>query len=329
MIQSESSSKLGAWKLAVRPKTLPAALAPVIVGIALALSDKVFTLLPALAAMGGALLLQIGVNLANDYFDFKKGIDSEERLGPIRVTQTGLISPKGVLLGMVVTFGCSLMVGLYLVMVGGWPILVVGLASILSALAYSGGPSPLASLGLGDLFVFIFFGLVAVCGTYYVQTGTLTPMVVWSSLPMGFLITAILVVNNLRDLESDGAVGKKTLAVLIGKRGARLEYLLCLAGLLGAARTAGMENLAGMETRPTRWVQVLVGVAWIATVVCAAYGLALVVARMSFTWTNPWGLARDTPLKELRYAFAPEKRYLIWPVIKDHVGFWAWRKPGP
>jgi hypothetical protein len=107
-------------------------------------------------------------------------------------------------------------------------------------------------------------------------------------------------------------------------------YLLCLAGLLGAARRAGMETrAAGMETRPTRWVRVLVGAAWAAMAVCAAYGLALVVARMSFTWTNPWGLARDTPLKELRYAFAPEKRYLIWPVIKDHVGFWAWKKPGP
>lgn len=226
MIQSESSSKLGAWKLAVRPKTLPAALAPVIVGIALALSDKVFTLLPALAAMGGALLLQIGVNLANDYFDFKKGIDSEERLGPIRVTQTGLISPKGVMLGMVVTFGCSLMVGLYLVMVGGWPILVVGVASILSALAYSGGPSPLASLGLGDLFVFIFFGLVAVCGTYYVQALTLTWRVLVSAVPVGFLITAILVVNNLRDIVGDAKAGKRTLAVRLGVKGSRMEYLI-------------------------------------------------------------------------------------------------------
>lgn len=226
MIQSESTLKLWAWKLAVRPKTLPAALAPVIVGIALALSDNVFALFPALAAMGGALLLQIGVNLANDYFDFQKGVDSEERLGPVRVTQTGLISPKGVMLGMAATFGCSLIIGLYLVSVGGWPILVVGAACILSALAYSGGPSPLASWGLGDLLVFIFFGLVAVCGTYYVQALTLTWRVLVSSVPVGFLITAILVVNNLRDIVGDAKAGKRTLAVRLGVRGSRMEYII-------------------------------------------------------------------------------------------------------
>ena len=208
--------------MAVRHKTLPAALAPVLVGIALALSDKVFALLPALAAMGGALLLQIGVNLANDYFDFKKGIDSVDRLGPIRVTQTGLISPKQVMVGIVVTFGCSLLVGFYLVMVGGWPILFAGTASILSALAYSGGPCPLASLGLGDLFVFVFFGLVAVCGTYYVQALTLTWLVMGAAVPVGFLITAILVVNNLRDIEGDAKTGKRTLAVRLGVKGSRM-----------------------------------------------------------------------------------------------------------
>lgn len=228
MTQSETVSPLGAWRLAVRPKTLPAALAPVLVGIALALSDKVFALLPALAAMGGALLLQIGVNLANDYFDFKKGIDSVDRLGPIRVTQTGLISPKQVMVGIVVTFGCSLLVGFYLVVVGGWPILFAGTASILSALAYSGGPCPLASLGLGDLFVFVFFGLVAVCGTYYVQALTLTWLVIGAAVPVGFLITAILVVNNLRDIEGDAKAGKRTLAVRLGVKGSRMEYVLLL-----------------------------------------------------------------------------------------------------
>jgi 1,4-dihydroxy-2-naphthoate octaprenyltransferase len=228
MTQSETVSSLEAWRLAVRPKTLPAALAPVLVGIALALSDKVFAPLPALAAMAGALLLQIGVNLANDYFDFKKGIDSVDRLGPIRVTQTGLISPKQVIVGIVVTFGCSILIGFYLVMVGGWPILMVGGASILSALAYSGGPCPMASLGLGDLFVFIFFGLVAVCGTYYVQALSLTWLVMGAAVPVGFLITAILVVNNLRDIEGDARAGKRTLAVRLGVKGSRMEYVLLL-----------------------------------------------------------------------------------------------------
>jgi 1,4-dihydroxy-2-naphthoate octaprenyltransferase len=178
--------------------------------------------------MGGALLLQIGVNLANDYFDFKKGVDSLDRLGPIRVTQTGLISPKQVMVGIMVTFGCSLLIGLYLIVVAGWPILLVGAASILSALAYSGGPCPMASLGLGDFFVFVFFGLVAVCGTYYVQALRLPWLVVAAAVPVGFLITAILVVNNLRDIEGDEKVGKRTLAVRLGVKGSRIEYVLLL-----------------------------------------------------------------------------------------------------
>lgn len=228
MTQAESISTFGAWKLAVRPKTLPAALSPVIVGIALALSDKVFALFPALAALSGALLLQIGVNLANDYFDFKKGIDDGDRLGPIRVTQSGLISPKEMTIGIVTTFGFALLIGFYLVVVGGWPIFIIGVASILSALAYSGGPYPLASLGLGDLFVFVYFGVVAVCGTYYVQALALTWLVLASAVPVGFLITAILVVNNLRDMEGDARVGKRTLAVRLGRKGSRIEYVVLL-----------------------------------------------------------------------------------------------------
>jgi 1,4-dihydroxy-2-naphthoate octaprenyltransferase len=219
---------LRAWKLAVRPKTLPAALAPVLVGTALAVSEDVFVPLPALAAMGVALFLQVGVNLANDYFDFKKGVDTEDRLGPIRVTQSGLISQKQVRVGIVATLGSSLLIGCYLVMVGGWPVFIAGTASILSALAYSGGPCPLASLGLGDLFVFVFFGLVAVCGTYYVQALDLAIFVLVAAFPVGFLITAILVVNNLRDLESDHKAGKRTLAVRLGVTGSRMEYALLL-----------------------------------------------------------------------------------------------------
>lgn len=218
-----------AWLLATRPKTLPAAVAPVIVGVALAIRDDSFQLLPALAALAGALLLQIGVNLANDYFDYERGVDTADRLGPVRVTQSGLLRPEQVRLGMVVTFTLAALAGLYLIAVGGWPILVIGMSSILAALAYSGGPFPLGSHGLGDLFVFIFFGLVAVGGTYYVQARALTAFILLAATPVGLLITDILVVNNLRDIESDARAGKHTLAVLLGDRGTRAEYVLLAA----------------------------------------------------------------------------------------------------
>jgi len=222
-------SRRKAWVLATRPKTLPAAVAPVVVGAAAALGDRVFSPLPALAALAGALLLQIGVNLANDYFDFGRGIDQPDRKGPLRVTQAGLIAPGQVRGGMAVAFALAALVGLYLVARGGMPILVVGIASILSALAYSGGPWPLASLGVADLFVFVFFGPVAVCGTYFVQAGSLSGAAAAASIGPGLLITAILVVNNLRDIETDARAGKRTLAVRLGPRGALAEYLLLLA----------------------------------------------------------------------------------------------------
>lgn len=227
---AEAMSPLGAWMLATRPRTLPAAVSPVMVGTAMAVADNKFEFMPAFAALLGALLLQIGVNLSNDYFDFKKGIDTSERLGPVRVTQSGLISPDRVRLAMIVIFSGALAVGLYLTAVAGWPVLAVGMACILASLAYSGGPFPLASHGLGDLFVFIFFGLVAVCGTYYVQALQVTTQVLWLSVPVGFLITAIIVVNNLRDIPTDRKSGKNTLAVILGERGAKLEYLLLVAG---------------------------------------------------------------------------------------------------
>ena len=230
----EKTTSNSPWVLAIRPKTLPASVCPVIVGTALAIADKGFKILPALAALVCSLLLQVGVNLANDYFDYIKGIDSSDRLGPIRVTYSGLIPAPHVKWAMGITFGLVAVIGIYLVMVGGWPILMAGTASILAALAYSGGPFPLASHGLGDLFVFIFFGLVAVCGTYYVQSLRLTPLVLCAMVPVGLLITAILVVNNLRDIVTDRKAGKKTLAVRIGERGARIEFVLLLAGAYAA-----------------------------------------------------------------------------------------------
>lgn len=221
-------SKLSIWLLASRPKTLPAAAAPVVVGAAVAWHDGVFSLWPALAALLGALLLQIGANFANDVYDFKKGADTGERLGPTRVTQAGLLSPKEVETGMWLTFALAAIVGIYLLIVGGWVVAVIGLASIVAAIAYTGGPYPLGYNGLGDIFVFIFFGLAAVVGTYFVQAHTTSATVWWAAVPMGLLATNILVVNNLRDVENDRAAGKRTLAVQLGKDGARMEYVVLL-----------------------------------------------------------------------------------------------------
>jgi len=215
---------LKAWILAARPKTLPAAVAPVLVGTALAIRADLFAPLPALAALLGALLIQIGVNFANDYFDYVSGVDTEERLGPTRATASGLLSPRQMKMGIIVVLGLAVLIGVYLVIIGGWPILAVGVASILSTLAYSAGPFPIASNGLGDIFVFIFFGLVAVSGTYYVQALNLDPWVLVSAMPPGLLITAIIVVNNLRDIDTDSKSGKRTLAVILGRQGTRVEY---------------------------------------------------------------------------------------------------------
>lgn len=215
---SGSESKVHIWWLAIRPKTLPAAAAPVIVGSAAAAADGVFAALPAFAAFLGALLLQIAVNLANDYFDAKNEIDTEKRLGPVRVTQSGLIPPSQVKRAMLLTLMTSGLIFIYLTAVGGMVIFLVALASVLAALAYSGGPYPLASHGLGELFVFIFFGLVAVCGTYWVQALSLSWLVVAASIAPGLLISAIMVVNNLRDIATDQQAGKRTLAVRLGRK---------------------------------------------------------------------------------------------------------------
>ena len=218
-----------AWVLAARLKTLPAAISPVIVGTALATDVDRFALWPALAALLGALLLQIGSNLANDYFDAIKGADTPARLGPTRVTAAGLISPAAMRGGMMVVFGLAALVGFYLIQIGGWPILIVGAVSILAALAYTGGPKPFGYMGLGDLFVFLFFGPIAVCGTYYLQTLNVSRDAIFASLPIGALITAILVVNNLRDIDSDRAAQKYTLAVRLGRQATQSEYMGLIA----------------------------------------------------------------------------------------------------
>jgi len=170
-------------------------------------------------------LLQIGANLANDVFDYEKGADQHDRLGPMRVTQAGLLSPKDVKTGMWVTFALAAICGIYMTLVSGWFILLIGLLAILAAIAYTGGPFPYGYKGLGEIFVFIFFGFAAVCGTYYAQTNTISQLAVLSSIPVGLLIVAILVVNNVRDYESDKSANKRTLAVRFGLEWARQEFV--------------------------------------------------------------------------------------------------------
>ena len=217
------------WWLAIRPRTLPAAASGVVMGSALAWADHSFQILPALAALFVALLLQIGSNVANDVYDFERGADTAERQGPLRVTQARLLTPSQVKRGMWIIFFLAAVFGLYLAYLRGWEVIIVGVAAIISAIAYTGGPFPLGYYGLGDLFVFIFFGLVAVTGTYFVQVGSISTAAWWMAVPVGLMITAILVVNNLRDLENDKKAGKHTLAVRLGAQGTRTEYLFCMA----------------------------------------------------------------------------------------------------
>ncbi|MFT6396224.1 MAG: 1,4-dihydroxy-2-naphthoate octaprenyltransferase [Bradymonadia bacterium] len=249
-------STLGAWWLAARPKTLTAAWAPVFVGSACAAAVDSFLPIVAVAALLGAALIQIATNFANDVFDYEKGADDEHRLGPTRAVQAGLLTPAQMRRGMVVTFALAMLVGVYLVGVGGWPIVVVGLASIASGVAYTGGPYPLGYNGLGDVFVMLFFGLVAVCCTAYLQVGSIPPESVPGALGIGALATAILVVNNVRDADTDVKAGKRTVVVRFGRMFGLLEYvammLLAFAApvVLMLGFGFGASVLIGLATAP-------------------------------------------------------------------------------
>lgn len=209
------------WILASRPRTLPAAIAPVLVGTALAASEDEFHALPFAAALVGSIFIQIGTNLSNDYSDARRGADTDDRLGPVRVTAGGLMPPRHVLVGTYIAFSIAVAAGLYLAAVAGWELLLVGVASILAGVLYTGGPRPYGYEGLGELFVFVFFGIVAVVGSYYVQTEELRWEAFALAVPVGLLSSAILVVNNVRDIDTDRRAGKRTLAVKLGRDRAR------------------------------------------------------------------------------------------------------------
>jgi 1,4-dihydroxy-2-naphthoate polyprenyltransferase len=218
------------WLMAARPRTLPAAVAPVLVGTALAATEGTFRWLTFLAAMLGALFIQVGTNLSNDYSDARRGADTEDRLGPVRVTAGGLVPPRQVLVATYVAFGLAVLAGVYLIATAGWELLLVGAASILAGVLYTGGPRPYGYEGLGEVFVFLFFGVVAVTGSYFAQTERLTWEAFVLAVPVGLLAAAILVVNNVRDLETDRRAGKRTLAVRLGRGRARGLYVAMVYG---------------------------------------------------------------------------------------------------
>ena len=237
-------SRLHAWFLACRPKTLPVSLSPVLVGTAIAWHDSGRVLwLPLIAAIVAAALIQIGTNLFNDVGDFVRGTDTPDRLGPKRATAEGWLTVDGVRRGAWLSFGLALLCGIYLAWHGGWPIILIGLASLTAGWAYTGGPAPIAYRPLGELFVWLFFGLVAVGGSYYLQTLSLTPMALIAAAQLGLHAAAVITVNNYRDLDGDARNGKNTLAVKLGRPATRRLYafemlapyalLPLLAGTLG------------------------------------------------------------------------------------------------
>ncbi len=250
-------SAAGAWLSAMRPRTLSAALVPVLVGLALSSRFEAVDRVLGLATLAAALLIQVATNLANDYYDFQSGADTAERVGPLRVTQAGLFSPRTVRNAAFATLAAAALPGLWLVWVGGVPIAIIGVLSLLCALAYTGGPWPLAYKGLGDVFVFVFFGLVAVAGTVWLQLAVL-PALIWpAALAVACLATAILVVNNLRDVDTDRAARKRTLVVRFGEQFTRAEYytlvslpFACLAFLFPAV---GWGALLPLAAAPLAW----------------------------------------------------------------------------
>ena len=223
-----TQNNFSAWILASRPKTLPAAISPVLMGTTMAFADGGVHWLSAFLALFGALMIQIGTNLANDYFDHKHGKDTHERLGPMRVTQAGLVSDHAMKLAISIVFTAAFVAGIYLVYRAGWPIVIIGLLSLLFGMIYTAGPFPLAYLGIADLFAFLFFGPIALAGTYYAQTLDMNWVVLVAGIAPGCFSIALLTVNNLRDVDEDRGTNKKTLIVRLGKSYGRSQYLVSM-----------------------------------------------------------------------------------------------------
>jgi 1,4-dihydroxy-2-naphthoate octaprenyltransferase len=260
-IDTRRASGAAIWISASRPRTLPAAVAPVVVGSALAAHDHRFELAAACLCLGFALLVQIGTNFANDYYDFVHGADTESRVGPRRAVAAGLVTPKAMRRAMAAVFTAAVFLGLNLIHWGGPWMLAVGAASIVSGIAYTGGPWPLGYHGLGDLFVFVFFGLVAVSVTYYVQAGHLTAPALMAGAAIGLLSTNILLVNNYRDVETDVVALKRTLVVRFGRSFARVQFTASLVIALAMpflflADGFGAWCLLPLLTAPLAWTHV-------------------------------------------------------------------------
>ncbi len=254
--------------MAARPKTLGAAVAPVLLGTAMAYEVGALHLPAALCALLGAVLIQVGVNYHNDYTDFVKGTDTDERAGPMRVTQAGYVAPETMRRATIVVFALAVLAGVYLIVRGGWPVLGIGVASIASAVLYTAGPYSLAETGLADLFVLIFFGPVAVGGTFYVQALTITWPVLVAGLGPGLLSEGILLVNNIRDLEGDWAASKRTLPVRLGRRFGVVLYTACMVG--AALIPVGLYMMTGAHP----WV------------LCAVPILLLAIAPIRTLWSE-------------------------------------------
>jgi 1,4-dihydroxy-2-naphthoate polyprenyltransferase len=233
------------WILAARPRTLAAAVVPVAVGTACALHVGGASWGVAIAALLGAALIQIGTNLVNDAADFARGADTEERVGPRRAAQAGLLTTRQLVAGAGAVFVAAMICGIYLTAVAGWPIVAIGLISIVAGIAYTSGPFPLAYVGLGDVFVIVFFGFVAVCGTAFAHAGEVPAIAWWAAVPVGFLATALLAVNNLRDRDTDALAHKRTLAVRFGRDFARREYAFLVGASYATPLAIWLGGLAG------------------------------------------------------------------------------------
>ncbi len=262
--------------MAARPRTLPAAIAPVLVGTALAGFEDKFRPLAFAAALIGSIFIQIGTNLSNDYSDARRGADTEDRLGPVRVTAGGLVPPRKVLVATWLAFGIAVAAGAYLVAIAGWELLIVGAASIAAGVLYTGGPRPYGYEGLGELFVFGFFGIVAVVGSYYVQTEHLRGLAFALAVPVGLLASAILMVNNIRDIHTDGRSGKRTLAVRLGRRRAR--RIFAAAVYIPFVWTAVLSILSGKPALQLMWLSFGFAPSLVRTVATRTDGPSLNVA---------------------------------------------------